>query len=208
MYGPDMGEAMAKEEDQRAAKVAETENAWLGRKPTPGVVPSADEYKKIAEAWAISQGFSDGGVNGFTAEATKAHDIAHPITHDLVGMDSAQINKTLGSLKGVSGKPSLVAEEAVVNIVEHLSRGDSLHGSIVNGVRLARVQSRDPEFETNETRAYVRSKEFKDKLSELADTIFKNDNFAEYMDRVRPFNRISGTVQTAGTDFTKSAAGG
>ena len=185
-----------------AAKLAKVEDAWVGRKPTPGSVPSADEYKKKAEDWAKSQGFTDGGVNGFTAEATKAHDIAHPVTHDLIGMDSAKINKTLGSLKGVSGKPSLVAEEAVVNIVEHLSRGDSLHGSILNGVRLARVQSRDPKFETDETRTYVRSKEFKDKLSDLADTIFKNDNFSEYMKIVRESNQISGTVQFRGDDFT------
>ena len=196
------------EEDDFAAKLAKVEDAWVGRKPTPGSIPSADEYKKKAEDWAKSQGFTDGGVNGFTAEATKAHDIAHPLTHDLVGLNSAQINQTLGSLKGVSGKPSLVAEEAVVNIVEHLSRGDSLSASILNGVRLARVQSRDPKFETDETRAYVRSKEFKNALSDLADKIYKNDNFSEYMKIVREFNRVSGTVTASGEDFTNSASGG
>ena len=195
------------QEDETAEKLGKTEDEWMGRKPKKGAVKSANHYKKKADEWAKSQGLGD-FANGFTSEATKAHDLGHPITHEMIGMDSNSINKALGGLKQKDGKPSLVAEEAIVNVVEHLSRGDSLEASILNGVRLARVLSRNTEYETDEAREYVRSKEFKDKIVELSDKLYRNDNFTEYMKLVRQANRVSKTVTAAGDDFTNSASGG
>lgn len=196
-----------KDEDETAAKLGKVEDLAVGRQPKKGVVKSVSYYKKKANEWAKSQGLGD-SANGFTSAATKAHDLGHPITHEMIGMDSAAINKALGGLTQKDGKASLVAEEAIVNVVEHLSRGDSLEASILNGVRLARVLSRNTQYETDEAREYVRSKEFKDKVVELADQIYRNDNFTEYMKLVRQANRVSKTVTAAGDDFTNSASGG
>ncbi|HEY9643601.1 MAG TPA: hypothetical protein V6C57_24140, partial [Coleofasciculaceae cyanobacterium] len=197
-----------KEEDEIADRLAPIQDQWVGRKPKAGVVPSEEEYRRKAAAWAKSQGFEEGGVNGFTAEQTKAHDIAHPVTHDMVGLGSKGIHESFGGVKQKNGSPSLIAEEAIVNMVEHFSRGDSLQNSITNGIRLARVLSRNTDTETDEGRKYFRSPEFKNKLVEAANRIYTNDNFSEYMRLVRKYNQISGTVRTAGNDFNDTVSGG
>lgn len=196
------------EEEKRAVQAAKLDDEWVGRHPTPGSVPSEAHYKARARAWAQAQGFSDGGINGFTAAQTRAHDIAHPITHDLLGMDSQQIHQALGGFRQKDGKPSLLGEEAVVNVVEHLSRGDSLENSITNGLRLSRALSRNADVETDEGRQYVRGKEFKDQIVNLANQIYRNNNYNEYMGHVRRANQISGTVTAAGDDFSNTASGG
>jgi hypothetical protein len=200
-------EKLEQEEDHHAETAGALEDKWVGRKPKAGVVKPLAEYQKKAEDWARSMGLGD-SANGFTAEATKAHDVAHPITHEMLGMDSKQIHSALGSIKQKDGKPSLLGEEAIVNVVEHLSRGDSLEASIVNGLRVARVLSRNTQYETDEGRQHVRSKEFNSVLADLATKLYKNDNYNEYMKHVRHANRVSGTVRASGFDFNNTASGG
>lgn len=194
------------EEDALAQKIKATEDRYLGRKPTQ--IEDYKSYEKKAEAWA-KETFGDfaDGANGFTLAQTKAHDIAHPVTHELLNSNSKSISKRLGNLKQKNGKPSLLAEEAIVNVVEHLGRGDSIEASILNGLRLARVLSREPS-EGKAARKYVRSREFKNDLAAMAHELYRNDNFSLYMDHIRVSNRISGTVRNAGDDFTNSASGG
>jgi hypothetical protein len=191
-------------EEERLAKEADKiEDEWVGRKPKPGVVKDAEDYEKQAEKWAKSMGFS-GGANGFSEEATKAHDISHPIVHEMLGTDSAKIHKTLGAIKDNDGNNSLVAEEAIVNVLEHLSRGDSLEASLINGLRVAKVLSRSGH--SSEASAYFRSAEFRELLQNMSEEIYKNDNFAEYMALVRASNRKAGTVTSSGKKFTSTAS--
>ena len=201
----DPSEDIFKNEDNWANKADALEDKWVGRKPKSGIVKPKAEYEKKAEAWAKSMGFS-GGANGYSVEATKAHDIAHPVTHEMLGMDSKAIHKSLGSVLTSDGKPSLAAEEAIVNVVEHLSRGDSFEASITNGMRLARVIARAGA--DKEGTEYLRSNEFKSKLEDLTRKIFTNDNYNEYMKLVREANRIAGTVRSSGNNFTSTASGG
>lgn len=188
-------------------KLWATEDKQLGRTPSKQNRTALEKtLKDEAQKWAKSMGFSGEGVNGFSADATKAHDIAHPAAHRLLGLNSQQINQTFGGLKDPDGKPSLIAEEALVNAVEHLSRGDTLEASIQNGLRLAKVQSRDG---TDEERAYVRSEEFARGVIDLIENrVYKNNEYSNLMPIVRDYNVISGTVTTSGADFTNSAAGG
>jgi hypothetical protein len=194
------------DEDAAAQKIKATEDRYLGRKPTK--IEDYKSYEKKAEAWA-KETFGDfgDGANGFTLAQTKAHDISHPITHELLNSNSKEISKQLGNLKQADGKPSLLGEEAIVNVVEHLSRGDSIEASILNGLRLARVLSRSSS-EGDKAREYVRSREFKNTLATMAHELYRHRNFSLYMDHVRVSNRISGTVRNAGDDFTNSASGG
>lgn len=193
------------------------EDADIGRKPkklAPGVMEK--QLKSEAESWAKEMGFTGGGVNGFTAEQTKAHDVAHPATHRLIGMKSDAINKAFGGMKNPDGSQSLVAEEAIVNIVEHLSRGDTLEASIQNGVRLARTMTRqhDSQGNANPTYSkknadYVRSEDFVRGLIDITkNRIQLNDDYSNYMKVVRDSNIISNTVTASGSDFTNSATGG
>jgi hypothetical protein len=188
-------------------KLWSLEDNVLGRKP-PKVdrVKLEADVKSEAVAWAKQMGFDGDGVNGFSADATKAHDVAHPATHRLAGLSSKQIHESFGSLKTKDGKPSLLAEEALVNAVEHLSRGDSKEASIQNALRLAKVLSRDG---TEEEQAYVRSPEFARGVIDVVNNrIYKNDQYSNLMPIVRDSNIISGTVRTSGTDFNDSASGG
>lgn len=188
-------------------KLWATEDKQLGRSPSKQNRAALEKTLKAeAQNWAKSMGFTGEGVNGFSADATKAHDIAHPAAHRLLGLDSQQINQTFGGLKDPDGKPSLIAEEALVNAVEHLSRGDTLEASIQNGLRLAKVQSRNG---TDEERAYVRSEEFARGVIDLIENrVYKNNEYSNLMPIVRDYNVISGTVTTSGADFTNSASGG
>jgi hypothetical protein len=199
--------------DELKAHKAATKKLWAAEDKALGRTPSKqnrkqleDEVKAEAKAWAKSMGFTEGGVNGFSADATKAHDIAHPATHRLAGLDSPAINKAFGNLKDADGKPSLLAEEALVNIVEHLSRGDTSEASIQNGLRLAKVLSRNS---TEKERRYVRSPEFARGIIDLVDNrIRKNNEYSNLMPIVRDHNTIAGTVTTSGSDFSASASGG
>ena len=186
------------EEDRLANKIGKLEDEWLGRKPKQGVVKSKEYYEKEAEKWSKELGL-DEEANGFSKEATKAHDVAHPVVREMLGMDSEQIRKSLGGLKNPSGKPNLLVEEAIVNIAEHLSRGDDFDSSLLNGVRLAKALSRNM---GPKNQARVRTKEFRDALEDLAIKLYKNDNFNEYMKIIRDSNRVSGTVLQRGDDFS------
>jgi hypothetical protein len=183
------------EETALAKKVQETEDRLYGRKNTKTATEA--EYITKAEAWAKSQGFvNDGnGVNGFTAKQAAKHDIAHPATHDLVGLDSAGIHSYFGGLKTASGKKSLLGEEAIVNVMEHLSRGDTLESSVMSGTRVARMLSKNS---TKEERAYVRSPKFLQDLNSLAEKSLRADNFGTISKVIRESNWESGTVTQAG----------
>lgn len=184
-----------KQEADVAAKVASFEDKVYDRKPRKTATES--EYTKKAEAWAKSQGFKndENGVNGFTAKQAAKHDIAHPATHDLVGLDSKALNNYFGGLKTKSGKPSLLGEEAIVNAVEHLSRGDSVEASVMSGVRVARMLSRDS---TEQERKYVRSPRFVEDLSELTERAVRNNDYGSISKVVRESNWESGTVTQRG----------
>ncbi len=196
--------AFNRKETTRLAKVEKAEDKLLGRKP--GNVGDYKSYQQKSEKWATKTfGTVDAGANGFTLAQTKAHDVAHPVTHELLNSDSAGIHKRLGSLKQADGKPSLLGEEAIVNVVEHLSRGDTIEGSVLNGLRLARVLSRTG---TDKEKAYVRSRKFKNELIKMGHELYRNNNFSPLIKHVRQSNRESGTVLTGGGDFTNSASGG
>ena len=197
----------AKDEDSKASSVEAIENKLYGRSPSS---KTAADYEPVlqqeAVAWAQSRGFTPGGVNGFTADATSAHDVGHPAAHRLARMSSVEMHRSFGSLMAPDGKPSLLAEEAIVNIVEHLSRGDTVQASIVNGARLARVLSRTG---TDEERAYVRDPKFANALYDLTmSRIMPSDDHAAIMGTVRKYNRLSGTVTSSGVDFNATASGG
>lgn len=195
-----------KSEDKISKVVDTLEDSYLGRTPTK--IGSLKSYQRKAEDWATQIfGKFDDGANGFSLAQTKAHDVAHPITHELLNSSSKGIHSRLGALKQKDGKDSLIGEEAIVNVVEHLSRGDSIEASILNGLRLSRVLSRAP-TETPEARNYVRSREFKNEIAKMAHELYRHDNFSLYMRHVRETNRISGTVTVSGDDFTNSASGG
>ena len=178
-----------------AGKVVEAEDKLYGRKNTKTATEA--EYITKAEAWAKSQGFkNDGdGVNGFSAKQAAKHDIAHPATHDLVGLDSAGIHSYFGGLKTASGKKSLLGEEAIVNVTEHLSRGDTLESSVMSGVRVARMLSRDS---TKQERDYVRSPKFLQDLNSLGEKALRANNFGTISKVVRESNWDSGTVTRSG----------
>jgi hypothetical protein len=190
----------AKNEELIVESLRAKEDVWVGRNPQPGKVKDLNHYEKESEKWAKSLGLED-AANGFSQEATKAHDVAHPITHEMLNMSSEQINEFLGGFKNKDGSINLAAEEAIVNIVEHLSRGDSFEASLINGKRLVRVLSRRS---TKKKRDYLRSPEFDKKLEELAAKIYKNDNFHDYMKVVRYHNQISGTVTEKGNIFNST----
>lgn len=192
-FGDD--EKWQKQEAEVAAKVASFEDKLYGRKPR-NTATEAD-YTKKAEAWAKSQGFkNDGdGVNGFSAKQAAKHDIAHPATHDLVGLDSKTLNSHFGGLKTKSGKPSLLGEEAIVNAVEHLSRGDTIEASVMSGVRVARMLSRDS---TEQERKYVRSPRFLQDLSQLTERAIRHNDYSSISKVVRESNWESGTVTQRG----------
>ena len=183
------------EETAIAKKVNEAEDKLYGRKNTKTATEA--EYIDKAELWAKSQGFKNDGndVNGFSAKQAAKHDIAHPATHDLVGLDSAGIHSYFGGLKTASGKKSLLGEEAVVNVMEHLSRGDTLEYSVMSGTRVARMLSKDS---TKAERAYVRSPKFLQDLNSLAEKSLRADNFGTITKVIRESNWESGTVTQAG----------
>lgn len=202
-----------KREDKLHEELDAIENRHLGRKPT-GKVGDYASYEKKSAAWAKAKfGEFTEGANGFTLEQTKAHDIAHPITHELTGLDSDAIHKKFGSLKDALGNDALYGEEAIVNVMEQLSRGSSIEASILNGVRLARNMTRpDPNtgvmLASKEAGAYIRSPKFVQDLAETAHKAYRHNDFAPLIGHLRKSNRISGTVTAAGDDFTNSATGG
>ena len=183
------------EEESLANKVVEAEDKLYGRRNTKTATEA--EYITKAEAWAKSQGFkNDGdGVNGFSAKQAAKHDIAHPATHDLIGLDSAGINSYFGDLKTGSGKKSLLGEEAIVNVAEHLSRGDTLESAVMSGVRVARMLSRDS---TKHEKDYVRSPKFLQDLNNLGERALKANNFGTIAKVIRQSNWDSGTVTRTG----------
>jgi hypothetical protein len=213
MYPKSKSKILAGVADELKEHKSATKKLWAAEDKALGRTPSKQNRKKLeddvkaeAKAWAKSMGFTEGGVNGFSADATKAHDIAHPATHRLVGLDSPAINKAFGNLTDADGKPSLLAEEALVNIVEHLSRGDTSEASIQNGLRLAKVLSRNS---TEKERRYVRSPEFARGIIDLVNNrVRKNNEYSNLMPIVRDHNIIAGTVTTSGSDFSASASGG
>lgn len=165
------------EREDRDARLADTlEDAWLGRRNTPmGQEGEYSYWESQSAQWRRKQGFEEGAAaNGFTAEQTAAHDVAHPITQRMLGMNSCEIHAFLGGARDSNGRPSLLGEEAIVNVVEHLSRGDSIEASLVNGLRLARVLSRSG---SEEERAVVRSLGFREALGELADRVYRSGNY-------------------------------
>jgi hypothetical protein len=184
-----------KRETELAQDVQKIEDKLYDRKNTK--MATEAEYIKKAEDWAKSQGFkNDGnGVNGFSAKQAAKHDIAHPATHDLVGLNSAGIHSYFGGLKTASGKKSLLGEEAIVNVMEHLSRGDTLESSVMSGTRVARMLSRDS---TPQEKAYVRSPKFLQDLNALAEKALRADNFGTITKVIRESNWESGTVTSAG----------
>jgi hypothetical protein len=192
-FGDD--EKWQKEEAAVAAKVASYENELYDRKPRKTATEA--NYIKKAEEWAKTQGFTSNGdgVNGFTAKQAAKHDIAHPATHDLVGLNSKTLNGHFGGLKTKSGKPSLLGEEAIVNAVEHLSRGDTVEASVMSGVRVARMLSRES---TEQERKYVRSPRFLQDLSELTEKAIRHNDYASISKVVRESNWESGTVTQRG----------
>jgi hypothetical protein len=193
-------------EDTEHATLDALENKVLNRTPT-GSHGDYGYYEKKSAAWAKEK-FGDfaAGANGYTLAQTKAHDIAHPVTHDLIGLNSDTIHKKLGALKDDQGNDALYGEEAIVNVIEQLSRGSSVEASILNGVRLARVMTRRDG--SKEARAFVRSPEFVGKLSELAHQAYRHNDFAPLIAHVRKSNRLSGTVTAAGDNFNSTASGG
>jgi hypothetical protein len=195
-YEQDEFKELRRVENEIAKKVSEAEDEIYGRKNTKK--PELREYEKRAEDWAKSQGFdlnSNDEVNGFSAAQAKKHDIAHPIAHELTGLDSKGINEAFGGIKDANGRRSLLGEEAIVNVVEQLSRGDSFEGAIMGGIRTARALS--PEGTPG--RDYVRSPEFLSKLYELGDKVMRADNHGPLMELVRKTNIDSGTVTQSGT---------
>jgi hypothetical protein len=200
-----------KDDEDAHQKLDNLENDILGRKP--GKVESFDTYNERASKWSEATfGKTTQGANGFSLGQTLAHDVAHPITHELVGMETKAINKHFGGLLDKSKKPTMIPEEAIVNVMEHLSRGDTIEASILNGIRLARTLSRSGNTGRSKAagaiREYVRSPEFVKKLSDLAHKAYKADNFAPLMGHVRKSNKISKTVTVAGDNFDNSATGG
>jgi Inorganic Pyrophosphatase len=194
-------------EEKTAAELAKIEDAYLGRKPTK--IKSLEAYKARANKWAEERfGKVDAGANGFSLEQTLAHDVAHPIVHEMLKSSTDGINKRFGSTLQNDGRPSLVLEEAIVNVAEHLSRGDSIEASILNGLRLAKVLSRNKEVQSDAVRAQVRDRAFTHELAKMGHELYRHKNFSLYMKYIRETNRISGTVTQAGDDFTNSASGG
>jgi hypothetical protein len=204
---PNFLKASYENEDLFADKLAKIEDAYLGRKPTK--IKSLEAYKAKANKWAEEQfGKVDAGANGFSLEQTLAHDVAHPIVHEMLKSSTDGINKRFGSTLQNDGRPSLVLEEAIVNVAEHLSRGDSIEASILNGLRLAKVLSRNKEVQSDAVRAQVRDRAFTHELAKMGHELYRHKNFSLYMKYIRETNRISGTVTQAGDDFTNSASGG
>lgn len=197
-------------EEQELAQMRtyrEAEDRLLGRSPT-GTVPSKEVWEQRADEWSRSIfGDFDEGANGFSLAQTKAHDVAHPITHEMLGTNTARIHRDFGGFLDAQGRDSLIAEEAIVNMVEHFSRGDSQEASLLNGVRLARVLARSSNT-SDEERAYYRSPEFKTQLQRIGNQIYRNNDFADYMEIVMSANRVSGTVTAAGDNFNDTASGG
>jgi hypothetical protein len=194
-------------EEKTATELAKIEDAYLGRKPTK--IKSLEAYKAKANKWAEEQfGKVDAGANGFSLEQTLAHDVAHPIVHEMLKSSTDGINKRFGSTLQNDGRPSLVLEEAIVNVAEHLSRGDSIEASILNGLRLAKVLSRNKEVQSDAVRAQVRDRAFTHELAKMGHELYRHKNFSLYMKYIRETNRISGTVTQSGDDFTNSASGG
>jgi hypothetical protein len=208
-YSDEARAAAKKEESATTKKLWSLEDKELGRKPKKSEAQHEEEIVTRAKSWAKEQGFTVGGVNGFSADATAAHDVAHPATHALLGLDTPSIHEAFGSLKTKEGKPSLIAEEALVNAVEHLSRGDTLEASIQNGLRLARVQSRPENGGSEEERVYARSPEFARGIIDLIkNRAYKHPEYSRIMPVVQKYNMKSGTVTSSGADFTNSASGG
>jgi hypothetical protein len=202
-----VGDPNTKQEEKTATELAKIEDAYLGRKPTK--IKSLEAYKAKANKWAEEQfGKVDAGANGFSLEQTLAHDVAHPIVHEMLKSSTDGINKRFGSTLQNDGRPSLVLEEAIVNVAEHLSRGDSIEASILNGLRLAKVLSRNKEVQSDAVRAQVRDRAFTHELAKMGHELYRHKNFSLYMKHIRETNRISGTVTQAGDDFTNSASGG
>lgn len=206
-----LGNASEQDEGQRlnrseTDKLFKLQDEAFVRQPKLSKAKAESELKAEASRWAKSQGFAPGGTNGFSAEATEAHDIAHPATHRLIGLNSDQIRKEFGNLVTKTGKPSLIAEEALVNAIEHLAAGDSLEASIQNGLRLARVQSRSG---TDAEKAYVRTSKFANKIIDLiANKAFLDNDFTPIAQVVRDYGYISRTVTASGGNFNNSASGG
>jgi hypothetical protein len=202
-----VGDPNTKQEEKTAAELAKIEDAYLGRKPTK--IKSLATYEAKAKKWAEEQfGKVEEGANGFSLQQTLAHDVAHPIVHEMLKSSTDRINKRFGSTLQNDGRPSLVLEEAIVNVAEHLSRGDSIEASILNGLRLAKVLSRNKEVQSDAVRAQVRDRAFTHELAKMSHELYRHKNFSLYMKYIRETNRISGTVTQAGDDFTNSASGG
>jgi Inorganic Pyrophosphatase len=205
--GSNFLKASYENEDLFADKLTPIEDAYLGRKPTK--IKSLAAYESKAKKWAEEQfGKVEEGANGFSLKQTLAHDVAHPIVHEMLKSSTDGINKRFGSTLQNDGRPSLVLEEAIVNVAEHLSRGDSIEASILNGLRLAKVLSRNKEVQSDAVRAQVRDRAFTHELAKMGHELYRHKNFSLYMKYIRETNRISGTVTQAGDDFTNSASGG
>ncbi len=198
---------LLKGEDEWHEKIDSMENTYLDRKPT-GKHGDYAHYEQKSADWAKAKfgDFSE-GANGFSLAQTKAHDIAHPVTHDLIGMGSDEIHSHFGKMKDASGNDALYAEEAIVNVMEQLSRGVSIEAATLNGVRLARVMTRNG-VASEDARKYVRTPEFAQNLSQLANKAYRHNDFAPLIGHIRKSNRISGTVSAAGDNFSNSASGG
>lgn len=178
-----------------AQKVAVIEDDLYARKPKK--IATEGEYVKKAQDWAKSQGFVNDGsdINGFTAKQAAKHDIAHPATHDLVGLDSKGLNNYFGGLRTASGSRSLVGEEGIVNAVEHLSRGDTPESSLMSGVRVSRMLSRNG---TPDEIKFFRCSGFVKSLNELVEKAIKMDDYGSISKVVRESNWLAGTVKRMG----------
>jgi len=186
LLSPDLEEKLTQaidEEEKRMARYAELDNKLRGRRPQGKVKPE-EEYVQRAREWAREMGLGE-AANGFDAEATQAHDVAHPILHEMLGMNSRRIQQFFGT-------NDLLAEEAAVNALEWMSRGAMPSAALANGLRLARSMSRN----TPQARQY-RTPQFRSKLAQVVQKMYDNPDFHDYLKIVRKHNRVSRTVSTS-----------
>jgi len=141
-------------------------------------------YRKRAEQFAKELGLPP-SANSFSELQTRMHDIAHPVVHDMLGLSSKDIQKFFGT-------NDLIAEEALVNALEQMSRGAYPREAATNGVMLARSLSRG-----TETASVYRNNEFSSKVEFLVHKMFQNPDLYRYLKVVRKANRISRTVTVA-----------
>jgi len=153
------------------------------RTPTSKKIDS-NTYRKRAQEFVKELGLPP-SANSFSDLQTRMHDIAHPVMYDMLGLSSKDIQKFFGT-------SDLIAEEALVNALEQMSRGEYPRAAAANGVRLARVLSRG-----TETASAYRNSEFSARVEFLVNKMFQNPDLYRYLKVVRKANRISRTVTTA-----------